>query len=97
MIQSFSFSTFSRAQERKVGPGGFLDSTRFSYTFALKKEKEKSQASKPGRPRAQTPDNVVLLTARIQKDEKDYEKRIKVIEVNTSHVFFTDYNKIYAF
>ncbi|KAK3760560.1 hypothetical protein RRG08_022843 [Elysia crispata] len=77
---SKEYAAFLKAQERKVGPGGFLDSTRFSYTFALKKEKEKSQASKPGRPRAQTPDNVVLLTARIQKDEKDYEKRIKVIE-----------------
>ncbi|GFR77049.1 myosin-11-like, partial [Elysia marginata] len=77
---SKEYAAFLKAQERKVGPGGFLDSTRFSYTFALKKEKEKSQPSKPGRPRARTPDNVVLLTARIQKDEKDYEKRIKIIE-----------------
>ncbi|RUS79894.1 hypothetical protein EGW08_012332 [Elysia chlorotica] len=77
---SKEYAAFLKAQERKVGPGGFLDSNRFSYTFALKKEKENSQASKPIRPRAQTPDNVVQLTARIQKDEKDFERRIKVIE-----------------
>lgn len=75
---SKEYAAFLKAQERKVGPGGFLDSNRFSYTFALKKEK--AQTSKSGQIRSRTPDNVVLLTARIHKDEQDYEKRIKVIE-----------------
>ncbi|GFN96332.1 myosin-11-like [Plakobranchus ocellatus] len=79
---SKEYAAFLKSQERKVGPAGFLDSNRFSYTFALKKEKEKLQPT-TNRPKAKddvTPDNVVQLTARIHKDEKDYQKRIKVIE-----------------
>ena len=80
----FSFK-FHRAQERKVGPDGFLDSTRYSHTFQLKKDKESKPSAAKSKLRASsdtTPrPSVVNLTARVEKDEKDYQKRIKVVEV----------------
>ncbi|XP_005091012.1 trichohyalin [Aplysia californica] len=80
--QSKEYAAFLKSQERKVGPDGFLDSNRFSYTHSVKKEKDTTKP-KSVRPRAKsdtTPENVVQLTAKIKRDEKDYDKRIKVIE-----------------
>ena len=63
-----------REQERKVGPEGFLDSSRYSHQFSVKKQKGRanSLSAKP---------STVSLSSRISKDKKDYEKRMKVIEV----------------
>ncbi|KAL4239220.1 hypothetical protein ACF0H5_000037 [Mactra antiquata] len=69
------YAAFLKDQERKVGPDGFLDSTRMSHTFYVKKEKEKSKA------KARTPKpSVVRLSTQIENDKKDHDKRIKVIE-----------------
>lgn len=81
--ESKQYASFLKAQERKVGPEGFLDSTRYSHTFQSKKDKE-GRGRGRGKPRAAsdtTPrPNVVTLTAKIEKDEKDYQRRIKVVE-----------------
>ncbi|KAK7111931.1 trichohyalin-like isoform X2 [Littorina saxatilis] len=80
--ESKQYAAFLKAQERKVGPEGFLDSTRYCHTFQHKKEKETKPTAK-SKPRAAsvTPrPTVVNLTARVEKDEKDYQKRIKVVE-----------------
>lgn len=76
-----------RDQERKVGPDGFLDSTRMSHTFYVKKEREKNKA------KAHTPKpSVVKLSTQIENDKKEHEKRIKVIEVciviNSDFLYF---------
>lgn len=67
-----------RDQERKVGPDGFLDSNRYSHSFLLKKDAtgRRRAASVAGQP------SVVSLTSRIHQDKKDYDRRIKVIEVH---------------
>ncbi|KAL8564067.1 hypothetical protein ACOMHN_034544 [Nucella lapillus] len=85
--QSKEYAAFLKGQERKVGPEGFLDSTRYTHTFQVKKEKEpkggatgKSKARSFTDASASAPPNVVTLTARVEKDTKDYQKRIKVVE-----------------
>ncbi|KAL8619183.1 hypothetical protein ACOMHN_049965 [Nucella lapillus] len=79
---SKDYAAFLKSQERKVGPEGFLDSTRYSHTFQLKKDKESKSA--PAKSKATTTSSsvpsVVSLTAKVEKDEKDYRKRIKVVE-----------------
>ncbi|XP_059168336.1 trichohyalin-like isoform X1 [Physella acuta] len=75
--ESKDYAAFLKAQERNVGPGGFLDSTRYSYTYTLKKDKQ------PSRPRTRsdtTINNVLLFSERVKQDEREYEKNIKVIE-----------------
>lgn len=69
---------YYRDQERKVGPDGFLDSNRYSHSFLLKKDAtgRRRAASVAGQP------SVVSLTSRIHQDKKDYDRRIKVIEVH---------------
>ncbi|XP_060071550.1 trichohyalin-like [Ylistrum balloti] len=73
-----SYATFLREQERKVGPEGFLDSSRYSHSFVVKKQKQKMRKSAdsgiPSRP------SVVSFSARVEKDGKDHKKRMKVIE-----------------
>ncbi|XP_048761242.1 trichohyalin-like isoform X2 [Ostrea edulis] len=73
---SKDYAAFLKDQERKVGPDGFLDSNKYSHSFLLKKDAS-------GRRRAASVSghsSVVTLTARIQQDKKDYQRRIKVIE-----------------
>ena len=66
-----------REQERKVGPDGFLDSNRYSHTYqVMKKDRElKTARSEGGKP------SVVKLSAKIEMDKKEHDRRIKVIEV----------------
>lgn len=65
-----------REQDRKVGPEGFLDSGRYTHSYTLKK-RDKARSSYDGsRP------SVVSLSSRIERDKKDYNKKVKVIEVN---------------
>ncbi|WAQ97597.1 hypothetical protein MAR_030287 [Mya arenaria] len=72
---SKEYAAFLKEQERKVGPEGFLDSTRYSHTFHVKKEREKlktqGETSKP---------TVVRLSTQIDGDKKEHDKRIKIIE-----------------
>ncbi|XP_033742721.1 trichohyalin-like isoform X2 [Pecten maximus] len=76
--QTKSYATFLREQERKVGPEGFLDSSKYSHSFVVKKQKHKMRKSAdsaiPSRP------SVVSFSARVEKDGKDHKKRMKVIE-----------------
>ena len=66
-----------REQERKVGPDGFLDSNRYSHTYQVKKKDRelKTARSEGGKP------SVVKLSAKIEMDKKEHDRRIKVIEV----------------
>lgn len=80
-----------RDQERKVGPDGFLDSNRYSHSFLLKKDAtgRRRAASVAGQP------SVVSLTSRIHQDKKDYDRRIKVIEVHKyACSFFFNWKRI---
>ncbi|XP_076458862.1 uncharacterized protein LOC143292457 isoform X1 [Babylonia areolata] len=83
--ESKEYAAFLKGQERRVGPEGFLDSSRYTHTFQLKKDKEtKAPAAGKGKVRSSSdtsaPSTVVSLTARVEKDMKDYQKRIKVVE-----------------
>ena len=66
-----------------MGPDGFLDSNRYSHSFLLKKDASgrRRAASVAGQP------SVVSFTSRIHQDKKDYERRVKVIEVHTIAIF----------
>jgi len=67
-----------REQERKVDPElGFLDSTRYTNSYAVKKNKETWMGQGNGKNAS-----VVSLSARIELDQKDHDKRVKVIEVS---------------
>ncbi|KAK0047964.1 meiosis-specific nuclear structural protein 1-like isoform X2 [Biomphalaria pfeifferi] len=73
------YAAFLKAQERKVGPSGFLDSNRYSYTYSLKKDKHKTTPRSKSR-YGTTPENVVIFSSYMQDNEKDYQKKMRVIE-----------------
>lgn len=99
MLYLHKLTFFFREQERKVGPEGFLDSSRYSHSFVVKKEKDKQQ--KPVRKSMDSPivqvthgrSNVVSFSARVEKDTKNHRKRMKVIEV--SLVIIKEKKKLY--
>ncbi|XP_070544215.1 trichohyalin-like [Ptychodera flava] len=86
------YAAFLREQERKCGPNGYLDSTRYTYSYQLKGKVVDSKGNKAGDGgssgsssapavlRKQDTPSVVELQSKIEKGKKDYEKRIKVIE-----------------
>ena len=74
--QSKAYASFLKEQERKVDPElGFLDSTRYTNSYAVKKNKETWMGQGNGKNAS-----VVSLSARIELDQKDHDKRVKVIE-----------------
>ncbi|KAK3090170.1 hypothetical protein FSP39_009693 [Pinctada imbricata] len=75
-VGSKDYAAFLKEQERKVGPEGFLDSNKYSHSFLVGRNDKgrRRAASVTGRP------SVVSLTSRIERDKKDYNRRIKVIE-----------------
>ncbi|CAC5398617.1 unnamed protein product [Mytilus coruscus] len=75
--QSKTYATFLREQERKVDPElGFLDSTRFTNPYVVKKNKERIKLSHSGNGKP----SIVSLSNRIANGQKEHNKRIKVIE-----------------
>ena len=69
----------SREHERKCGPDGYLDSKRYTNTFLVRQSKEKPPpggADGGGKPRS-----TVDLIAKTDKDRREFDKRMKVIEV----------------
>ncbi|XP_067672325.1 trichohyalin-like [Haliotis asinina] len=69
------YAAFLKEQERKVGPDGFVDSSRYGHPYVLRNDPLRKRAqSNSDRP------NVVNLTSRVERDKKDYEKRIRIIE-----------------
>ncbi|XP_077999238.1 uncharacterized protein LOC144452101 [Glandiceps talaboti] len=84
------YAAFLREQERKCGPNGYLDSSRYIYSYQLKGKVVDSKGNKTGNggssgsasapPTVHREPTTVDLQARIGKDKKDYDKRIKVIE-----------------
>ncbi|XP_071130925.1 uncharacterized protein LOC143044628 isoform X2 [Mytilus galloprovincialis] len=75
--QSKTYATFLREQERKVDPElGFLDSTRFTNPYVVKKNKERTKLSHSGSGKP----SIVSLSNRIANGQKEHNKRIKVIE-----------------
>ncbi|XP_013420487.1 myosin-11 [Lingula anatina] len=67
------YAAFLKETERKCGPDGFLDSSKYTHTFNVKEGKS------PRSPGA-TPRSVVDLAQKIEQDQKDYEKRIRLVE-----------------
>ncbi|XP_052069048.1 trichohyalin-like [Mytilus californianus] len=75
--QSKTYATFLREQERKVDPElGFLDSSRFTNPYVVKKNKERTKLSHSGSGKP----SIVSLSNRIANGQKEHNKRIKVIE-----------------
>lgn len=72
------YAAFLKEQERKVGPDGFLDSNRYSHTYQVKKKDRdlKTARSEGGKP------SVVKLSAKIEMDKKEHDRRIKIIEAH---------------
>ena len=77
MYNAFKMLFFhnNREKDRKVGPDGFLDSSRLRHSHSSRREKKEQKEEKP------TYTSVIELTSRKERDKRDYEKRIKVIEV----------------
>ncbi|XP_071952628.1 uncharacterized protein [Antedon mediterranea] len=91
------YAAFLREQERKCGPDGYLDSSKYTHSFELKGKvvdtktgpSKGSRRSRPDHPqpvKTSTPVNkaksstVIDLMSKIGKEEKDFDKRMKVIE-----------------
>lgn len=72
----------SRYQERSVGPNGFLDSSRYCHSFTVK-SKRKTSPGPTGVTQSLSAPTSVSLSARIDQDTRDYDRRMKVIEVLT--------------
>ncbi|CAH1246379.1 LAMA2 [Branchiostoma lanceolatum] len=72
------YASFLKEKERKVGPEGFLDSHRYTHTFEVKEVSPRFKTSSPRR--ASSVETVVDLQSKIKKDQKDYDKRMKVVE-----------------
>ena len=83
-----------REKERKVGPDGFVDSSKYKNSYVVSNEKKEKKDSgghsgKGGKSRT----SVVDMAAKKEKDEKDYDKRIKLIEVSKCNGIFRRYEK----
>ncbi|KAK2189689.1 hypothetical protein NP493_99g01034 [Ridgeia piscesae] len=72
---SLQYAAFLREKERKCGPDGFIDSTRYRHNYVSKKDK---RASREDKPKLSTVD-VALKT---ERSKSDFTKRQKVIEVH---------------
>mgnify|MGYP001795359645 CR=1 FL=1 len=80
---------FSREQERKCGTAGFLDSKKFTHTYevAEKQQQQQQPTKRAGTPRPgeksefTKPLDAVSIVLKSDQDKKEYDKRIKVIEV----------------
>ncbi|XP_050408547.1 trichohyalin isoform X2 [Patella vulgata] len=76
-LKSKDYAAFLKEQERKVGPDGFVDSGRYSYTYQRKRDcKQKGLDNNHSTPRA----SVVSLQDKIKKEEQNHGKCLKVIE-----------------
>ena len=88
---------FHREKGRRCGPDGFLDSNKYTHTFEVqgkvldnkngrRSEEDRSpttgRRSKEG---AAKKGDVVGLFANIERDKKDFDKQMKVIEVIYSY------------
>ncbi|XP_064594528.1 calponin homology domain-containing protein DDB_G0272472-like [Liolophura sinensis] len=76
---SEEYAGFLKFQERSVGPNGFLDSSRYCHSFTVK-SKRKTSPGPTGVPQSLSAPTSVSLSARINQDSRDYDKRMKVIE-----------------
>ena len=72
------------------GPDGFLDSARYQHSYKVRMEKkdkpsksaETSSDGSGSRPRSRSGMTVVDVYNQVDRGQKSYEKRIKVIEVH---------------
>ena len=83
---------YFREKERKVGPDGFVDSTRHRNKYVVGGEKKGKKDSESGGGSGGSGGSggkgkmtVVDMAAKKEKDQRDYEKRIKLIEVSYFH------------
>ena len=67
-----------REKERKCGADGFLDSGRYRHSFTVKREKKEAK-DKDDKARSLS---VVDLVAKKERDQKEFDRRMKVIEVS---------------
>ena len=73
------YAKFLKEHERTLGPTGFLDSQRYTHTFNVR-ALNLSPRSGQGYRQEKEPMTVVALTNRIAADQREFERRMKVIE-----------------
>ncbi len=73
---------FYREKERKCGPDGFVDSTKYKHSFDVRQSQSRREGKAPS---PQQKFTIVDLSARKDRDQHDYERRLKVIEVSQSN------------
>ena len=73
------YARFLKEHERTLGPIGFLDSQRYTHTFNVK-ALNLSPRTSHGFRHDKEPMTVVALTNRIAADQKEFERRMKIIE-----------------
>ena len=85
MLLNLMYPGSCRDKERMVGPDGFVDSRRLQHPYKVHKDK-KEQKRKATSSKSQS-FTVVDLAAIKDRDQKDYDKRLKVIEVSAPTMF----------
>ena len=73
------YAKFLKEHERTLGPTGFLDSQRYTHTYNVKSASHSSATSHNFK-HDRDPMTVVALTNRIAADQKEFERRMKIIE-----------------
>lgn len=82
----YTIHILHRDQERKCGTAGFLDSKKFTHTYEVaEKQQQRAGTPRPGdKSEIIKPLDAVSIVLRSDQDKKEYDKRIKVIEVRFS-------------
>ena len=84
-IKHYVMKCHYREKERKCGPDGFVDSTKYRQSFNAKSEKKGGGSGGGGGGGGGSggpkPHTVVDLMLKKERDQKEYDKRLKVIEV----------------
>lgn len=70
-----------RDLERKVGSEGFLDSKKYTHSYEVAEQKRAGTPRPKSRNEPIRLQDSVTLLLRSDQDKKEYDKRIKVIEV----------------
>ncbi|CAK8692184.1 uncharacterized protein LOC143463287 [Clavelina lepadiformis] len=73
------YAKFLKENERTLGPAGFLDSRKYTHTYNARSMFLSSKSPKRLKTEKE-PTSVVALTNRIAADQKEFGKKMKVIE-----------------
>ena len=73
------YAKFLKDHERTLGPDGFLDSHRYSHALTVRSLNSSPRLTQAFR-QYKEPTTVVALTNRIAADQREFDKRMKIIE-----------------